>query len=338
MNAADEIRKRFHLAIDEISRNFIKAYGLKFTREVGTLSSPLLRWLDFRYRYIDPKPRQVIVSDRFPKAGLPVKAERGLIRFVDLVRAGNDINTYQSKGLRSGNDTSNENRATRTDLLWADWNIHHFHLSDAPLQKDQKFSKRSSHQLFCIVGADLIALIDVLPHAQDDGYANLDLIETVRRNWPEYLEGFKINGLMPGEPLTAKEITAYRQNGLNSSLTFDNGVYMCPGMGITSASTPLRLTIGMDRISQFLDGLTQIVLDPEGLFQTTMIERGIKTPSFTLAITPRGLSVYEERSEIAFLLPRASSDAERTFLTDLHDFLSPDWAVNYLQTRNRRTK
>lgn len=330
MTSINQVRQRFQLDADDISLRFIKAYGLKFTQDVGTLKSPLLRWLDFRYRYIDPQPRQVITSDRFPISGLPRKAERGLIRFVDLIRSGQDINPYQSKGLMSKNDTSGKARASRTDLMWADWSIHHFHLSDTPLQPGQKFSERSSHQVFCIVGGDVVALIDVLPHAHAEGYSNLGLMETIKRNWPEYLDQFKLKGITPGAQLTSKEISEFRRNGVNSPLTFNGSVYMSPGMGITTASTPLRLTMAMGYISRSLDGLAQVVLDPADLFQKTMAQHGINAPLFKLEITERGLCVYEEKSTIAFLLPHENSNGDRSFLTDLSEFLAPDWAVRSL--------
>lgn len=330
MSVIDELRKRFDRNADEISRKFIKAYGLKFTQGVNNLKSPLLRWLDFRYRYVDPKPRQVITSDRFPISGLPIKTERGMSRFFDLVRSGQDINPYQSKGLISKNDTSGKSHTNRTDLLWADWSIHHFHLSDTPLQKGQKFSERSGYQLFCIVFDDLIAMIDVLPHAHDEGYANLDLMGTIKRNWPEHLEQFKLKGILPGAPLTAHEISALRRKGVNSPLTFDGNVYMSPGIGITSACTPFRLNMAMMKISRDLDALAQAVLDPADLFQRTMAENKISDPIFKLEIFERGLCVYEEQSTIAFLLPHAKSYENRTYLTELSEFLAPDWAIQHL--------
>lgn len=107
-------------------------FGLEFKREVQHLSDPLFRWLDFRLRYIDPLPRSVLVSKKFPKR-LPVSAETGLHLLERRFRDGIDVNPYQSKSLIRFNDLSGEKRAKRTDFLWADWGITHLHLSDLPI-------------------------------------------------------------------------------------------------------------------------------------------------------------------------------------------------------------
>jgi len=62
------LKEEFHRNIDLIATELLDAYSLKFNQEASNLSSPLLRWLDFRYRYVDPMPRQVVFSDKFQKA------------------------------------------------------------------------------------------------------------------------------------------------------------------------------------------------------------------------------------------------------------------------------
>lgn len=171
-----EIAARFQRNVDDIAKDFIAAYSLKFTQEVENLNSPLLRWLDFRFRYIDPQPRQVVFSDNFPKKALPEDANAGLQNLVRLIQSGADINPYQGRGLVLRNDTSSQRGESRTDLLWADWNIHHFHLSAAPIPEGQFFSHPADYLAFCIVGGDLVAFIDVLRHPDNLGFSNPDQI------------------------------------------------------------------------------------------------------------------------------------------------------------------
>ena len=115
---------KFQRNIDDIATNLIGAFSLKFKQEVGNLSNPLLRWLDFRYRYIDPMPRPVVYSNKFPKQNLPKSARQGLKHIRRLIEKGKDINPYQGRGLMLRNDISGEKKDARTDLLWADWGTH----------------------------------------------------------------------------------------------------------------------------------------------------------------------------------------------------------------------
>lgn len=49
----------------------------------------------------------------------------------------------------------------RTDLLWADWGIHHFHLTKSENLDENGFCKRSDFLLFAIVRNDCVYFLDV---------------------------------------------------------------------------------------------------------------------------------------------------------------------------------
>lgn len=164
----ENTKARFFRNIDEIALDFIRMVGLEFKKEIPHLSDPLHRWMDFRLRYIDPVPRQVFLSDKFPKK-LPPMVSSSLQKMVDKLQSGIDINPYQSKGLIRFNDISTKRRNKRTDLLWADWRITHLHLTDRPIQDGEYFSDRRCSNgecwlLFCIVTGDTVALVDVRAH------------------------------------------------------------------------------------------------------------------------------------------------------------------------------
>lgn len=329
-----EVAARFQIDLDDIAKNFITAYALKFQQEVENLQSPLDRWLDFRFRYVDPQQRQVVFSDRFPIIDLPTDAEDGLMHLVSLIQQGGDINPYQGRGLILRNDTSGLKRGARTDLLWADWGVLHFHLTAAPIPNDQFFSRPADYLAFCIVGGDVVAFIDVLPHPDKEGFANPDLMEVVYRNWPDYLNKFEVKGIVglsnDGSRRTQEEVHNLRNNGVCSFLTFGDKVYAAPGMGVTSASTSTKITLAADRVRNYVDILAQMVCDPVGQFQTEISRRMVDKPRFSLALTPAGLAVYEEVTATAFPLPKRRGSEESSFLDEFRNLIAPDWAVAHV--------
>src|ERR1019366_7293563 len=150
MQTQNDLKSGCRNDIDRIVNELIDDYGLRYEQEVANLSDPLLRGLDFVLRYIRPVPRTILVSNKFPKQ-LDAGTERALHRLEQLIQEGGDINPYQSKGLILHNDTSGSKRQQRTDLLWADWGIHHLHLDDTPIPNGSYFSDRNSDWLlFCM--------------------------------------------------------------------------------------------------------------------------------------------------------------------------------------------
>jgi len=214
----NDLNAEFQKNIDSIAAELIGTFSLKFKQEVPHLSNPLLRWLDFRFRYIDPQPRQIVFSRKFPKRKLPASTKAALKKISMLITSGIDINPYQGRGLTLRNDFSGERRETRTDLLWADWGIHHFHLSNEPIPTEQYFSRPADYLAFCLVGGNVVAFIDILPHPNKEGFANPELIQTVASSWPEYMKQFRLNGIDPGHEHTQSEIKTLRTAGLTPGI------------------------------------------------------------------------------------------------------------------------
>jgi hypothetical protein len=334
--STNELIDEFQLNIDDIATNLIGTFSLKFKQEVPNLSSPLLRWLDFRLRYVDPQPRQIAFSRKFPKRGLPDSTKKAFKKFCERIEKGGDINPYQGRGLILRNDFSGDRNDTRTDLLWADWGIHHFHLSNEPLSKDQYFSRSADYLAFCLVGGNLIAFIDILRHPdKKEGFANPELIRTVASSWPDYMAQFKLNGIAAGrQHHTQTEIHSLRANGCSPSLNIKNVAYFSPGMGITSAATPLRVTLSYDRVRELTRDLARCVCDAGGPFCTPEISALKSPPKFSLIYTPSGLAVFEAHARHTFLLPEALQNKEPTPWEALHDLILPKWALKALLSSN----
>lgn len=320
---AKEVASTFQKGMDEVASDFIRSHSLKFGQEIENLSSPLFRWLEFRLRYVDPSPRRVVFSDKFPVPQLPVNAQDALDQLIRLMEEGGDINPYQGRGLLK-NDVSRELRKNRTDLLWADWGIAHFHLDAKPIPSDRFFSFPADHLVFCIVDAGTVALVDVLRHPSGDGFSDLSLIETVHRNWPGYMERFKLKGVLPGSSLSQSEIHSLREGGISPFLVLGDSVYASPGMGITSASTPTKVTLTMNRLRDTVDELARVICEDDGQVEKTLrgIDAGV--PILSLCTTERGLAVYDETSKVAFPLSKMWG------MEEVCNLIAPSWAVEKL--------
>jgi len=336
MQTQKELRERLNADADSIAIDLVSVYGLKFEEEVADLSEPLLRWLDFTTRYISHVPRTVLRSNKFPTAhATEVKAALDLVE--QRLTSGQDINPYQSKGLTLYSDTSAAKRQQRTDLLWADWGIHHLHLTTSPILAGDYFSPRSDWLLFCLVGQDSVGLIDIRHHSEKDVFSDPSLLKVVADTWPELMERFRLKGVQAATPAnhSAGEVSSLRRAGVTSFVEINNQLYMGPGMGVTTASTPTRVSLASIKIRRYIRELAKVVLAPSGQFLTDLQASGVSNPEFSLALTPNGLSVYEQSSSKAFVLPRRSNISDQSFVSELHDLLAPKWAVDFVMQSAR---
>lgn len=273
-----------------------------------------------------------MLSDKFPIANLPDDTKKGLQQLVERFEQGANVNPYQGRGLILRNDTSGETRHARTDLLFADWGILHFHLTAKPVPAGRFFSTAADYLAFCLVGGNAVAFLDVLPHPDRLGFANLDLFETMARNWPEFIERFRIRGVLPPSkgPLSTSEVSKLREGGVASFYNLNGSLYGSPGGGVTSASTPTRLTLACDQIARLLRTLAAAVDDPSGQFRTHAAVASVTSPEFGLGVGSSGLCVVETVSRTDFLLPKAVPNTELSWMQILNDGFAPTWAAEAL--------
>lgn len=285
--------------------------------------------MDFRLRSIDPVPRDVLYSDRFQRP-LPAHVQRA-IKLLELkFRVGDNVNPYQGKGLTLHNDYSGKRERQRTDLLWSDWKISHFHLTEKPPLPGDFFVPRSGCHLLAIVEPNVVLFIDAVPHLQGEQYADVDLLRTVERCWPTYMARYEVRGcIAERDELSAGDRLNLRQNGVNSFIQIDGKMYTGPGMGVTTAVTALNVTIQADRVMDAVDELATWVSDPEGPFLGNEAVADCAEPEFSLGVYKNALTVYEARSNHAFCLPRNAEADPR----DLHELFLPAWVGDVVAAR-----
>ncbi|TCV81301.1 hypothetical protein EDE11_1151, partial [Methylomonas methanica] len=294
MNNLNQI---FQADLNGIAQDLIYIYDLEFKRQIDGLSCPLMRWLDFRLRYIDPKPRQILFSDAFPKK-LPKTVETGFLHIQNLMGMGEDINPYQSKSIQRFHDISGKQKAKRTDLLWADWNVFHLHITDVPIKSGELFSERKcsdgeSWLLFFLVDNDTFALIDIREHNEDGLFSDHELISLINHSWPDYMKQFLLKGLIPSRrPISPQELKKLRAVGISVPIILNGKAYFGPGLGITSAATSTRVAESADKVRYWIRKISEIATNPEGQIQRHILDNCVKQPTLNLCITPKGLAIF----------------------------------------------
>jgi hypothetical protein len=319
--------RSFQPDIEAIVGELINAFDLTFEGAESHLTDPIARWLDFRLRYIDPRPRAALKSNGFDSR-LPADALRPLDRFVRLAESGVDLNPYQTKTIKT-NDSSGLKRQLRTDGLWADWGIHHAHLTEAPLVPGSDFSARSEWLLFFIVTNDELGLIDVRSHNQRELFQDVSLIETAIRSWPHFFDrfAFKSAAGLQRQPQTDPEsIKVLRRGGVIQPLEVDGKVYMPPGLGVTTASTSGRVSLARDKALQFSRNIENFFYRSGSEPQIEAKKKGVTDPIFAIRISQKGKPAVV-CGEAALSWPFPSPPIPNDARSSLEDLLFPSWAI-----------
>jgi hypothetical protein len=328
----ENLKKIFLNDLKSISETLINAFDLKFEEEIENLSAPLMRWLDFSLRFVEPKPRKVVLSKKFPNC-IPAEIDHAFNLFCNLVEQGGDLNPFQGKGLIKFNDTSAEKKQKRTDLLWANWGILHFHLSCNKRLAGSYFSPRSEWLTFAILANNSIGVIDIRHHNDENLFSDVNLIHTIAESWPTYLDKFELVGIIASkQPFESDEHSKLWKAGIVTPVCFGNKTYIGPGLGITTAAIPSKVILTYDRIKSFVILLAEMVDSEEKQFKQVVKKMGISDPEFHLCITPNGLAVLEEKSNFAFLLPGLDKNPNSNFLVELTNLLLPAWALGRINS------
>jgi hypothetical protein len=218
-------------------------------------------------------------------------------------------------------DTSSAKRQNRTDHLWAEWNIHHFHLAPPSQKQGQYYSERADRLLFAVIFDDAIACIDVTEHGTG-AMENRSLIEAFIRNWPDASERFRLKSILP--PLSQpsmEDIKKSRVAGLSSFVVVGDKVYM-PG-GITGASTADRVTLALNQAGPGMNAVAQLAVG-----QVVQVRGEVASADLShlsLALTPCGLGIFDDRDKKCWPLPRAKGDWMNDLAARWHDLMLPEW-------------
>lgn len=294
--------------VQNIARSLNLVFKLKYNEED---EDPLFRWISFLFRCIEPKERFVYFAKTFWEK-VPSNKLATVHRLADLFEYGKDVNPYQSRGLRSFCLSS---KTKKTDMLWADWEIHHFHLPDESNLENDGFSHRSGYLVFAIVGDDFVCFLDIKKHQESYAFEDPNLVKIIKDNWPELIKDNTLKGVLPGKELDAEEIQSYRNMGMNVPYTLEGDVYVLGG-GFSVSKAPMRCTIMCDMVRFEINELVKRIV--ESLQKS---HESIDSQYFSLVMTDNGLCLRCDKLDGESLLKK--EDYPR-----LNQVLNVKWVKN----------
>lgn len=192
----------------------------------------------------------------------PVDLQNGLVLLEDKIIKGNSLFPHQSKSV---NNLSSE------DLMLYSWSIHHFHLGET-IEADG-FIKRTGPVLFAYVTEDDFYMIDIKQHG---AWSDKNLLQTLYDNWPSLLESWRVNG-QPVINFNSSDIGQLRKAHINTIVELNDGSsFVGPGLGVTTAGTPVEATLKYGDIRRHLEGfIRDLRTDPTGFLKTKYSEEDI---------------------------------------------------------------
>ena len=200
------------------------------------LSSLLIRWFNWRDRFVMSRPRKVHTSAELANSPQAV-AHRVALRVIqNEVMRGDDVSLRLSRRIRSPVSSNAASAALGSrvdlDLLLADWGIHHLHLSQT------NDGARTGELLFSIFRPDDAYFISIGDH---NSWNDEELIRIVVRNWPSanlVLGSYTgASARVPPSPLERKSL---RRVGVGMPVDVDGLLYIARGLtlgGVAMDST-----------------------------------------------------------------------------------------------------
>lgn len=229
-----------------------------------SLSDVLIVYLNWRGRFIPVRPRTIHVSRELGTAAKYREHGPALDAIVAKIEAGDDLTPHLSKRIRTpyqptSGRTANRGERQDLDLLVAEWNIHHLHLST--VVGADGFVGRTQDLLFANFQPNDAYLIAIYAH-RDWTRAELGLISI--RNWPDAGIFQKLNGVLGlVEPVADTDRLALRKSGVTTLLEFDGAVYAPAGQ--TTAGTPIAATMWSGQVIRTLRILRETLNNREQL-------------------------------------------------------------------------
>jgi len=161
-------------------------------------------------------------------------------------------------------------------------------------------------------------------------FADPELIRIVYENWPQFMNQYELNGVLPGKEMEAAEINRFRKFGVGCPLVIKDKVYIEPGMGISAAGTSMKVQYFIMRIKEGVRELSELIeVGPQ--FKDRLLINGILNPEYRMGIAERGFVIYELKSGDVFLLN--VPDFPHIELLKEHTF--PNWAIKrYIESRH----
>jgi hypothetical protein len=254
----------------------------------ASMADAVRDWLHFKARTVPMRPRRVIVA---PEAEAFRSAHPTITTLEKKLRASEDVRPWLSNSARNRQDDPH------ADMLFNDWQILHFHLSDNFKAPD--CVERTDPLLFTFMGASHAVFLTVKPHK--GSFALQEYLRILLRTSPKDMEISEINNIK-GVPRvhTDDELFNLRKNGMNAAIEMDGRYFMPPGQGVVATKHASRLT-------RFRDNLNEMIKETKRAVQQGAYAKLQLIPPMTviqvrlgLRIAAGVLSTYDKLRSVDF--------------------------------------
>jgi hypothetical protein len=221
------------------------------------LHSVLLTYGNWRSRYVHGHPRTAHLSSKLQATAKLTEHKAAVDSIVAAIKAGDHLTPHLSRGIKTAYvpEAERDKRLHRQgdlDLLISDWGLHHLHLTSE--MESDGFVKRTGDLLFAAFTDDDAYLIGIYPHGS---WALKELIEILVREWPgNSVLMPSMSGVTLARPVSEEEHSELRKGGVATFVEVDGTVVM-PALGMTTAGTPVRVTLHINKMAWALTDLRE---------------------------------------------------------------------------------
>jgi hypothetical protein len=237
-------------------------------------------YFNWRGRFIAARPRRVHTSHTLLGDPLYSANNTDVKALIAKIEAGDDLTPHLSTRIRQGYETPQPGRLQRQrdlDLMLADWNVHHLHLS-TKIRPDG-FVERGDPVLFAAVTPDNAYAIGLFPHC---AWTREEILNILIDEWP----ASGLVHMLPPEVVglehqsSENERAALRRAGIMTPLVERGGrVYHVGSAGMTSAGTSTASTVHADRVMRAVMHIVQSAAGDRLAIYSDLAANGISPPA-----------------------------------------------------------
>lgn len=248
---------------------------------------------------IKETPREVHLSKEILKSSIYLNEKKEAINNIkSTFSRGGSLDIYLS---------CRSDQLKHIDYGLAHLGVHHLHLGSEIQQKGQRKGrvKGTKSLLFCKVCENDVYFINIYDHTLSKGFLNVNILRVLANNWPDLVEPFRVRGAVKIDQNLTNEDAAYlMSHEINPMIEVaPNKIYMMPGMGLTSAGTPLVVELKVNQLLDFLDSFSQIMHMCSAHIANSIHELTGKECGFIQVVTrvgAHGIDVYDKISGCLF--------------------------------------
>lgn len=195
----------------DLERLIAADFGISSARHFQT---DFINWLHFRARRVPRVPRRVLISREIQHHLIQHSA---IEKICLALETGGDVDPWLSK------KTLKNKGNCRTDMMFNDWQIQHFHLSS--VFQSPTVIRRTKLLLFVHITGEEATILDVQPHGS---WTMVALLENLLRTNPTALERYEARGITPNCRSDA-EYKKFRDSGYNVALEVGGRTFLVGG-------------------------------------------------------------------------------------------------------------